>query len=156
MARTIVVATGYTGYRHQLDRARRFLNRIEGTHANEIDFQDMVWAFFQNCWHVKDWVEHDPKVSRPVKDAVEDQARRSWALKICRELCNGTKHLGARHGARHQHVEMDFDSSSKAAMDCVIDDGRGSDISGKELARTCIAEWERILKSHRLATPRSS
>src|SRR5260370_12903142 len=99
MVRNVIVAMGYTGYRHQLDRARRFLERMEAVDANEVEFQDMVWAFFQNCWHVKDWVEHDPQVPRLMKDAVIDRAHRSSVLKICREMCNGTKHLGAQPGA---------------------------------------------------------
>jgi hypothetical protein len=41
-------------------------------------------------------------------------------------------------------------------IDCILDDGAGNPISGKQLAHECIAEWERILASEGLATARLS
>jgi hypothetical protein len=41
-------------------------------------------------------------------------------------------------------------------MDCVIDDGKGNQISGKQLARECLAEWQRILQSEGLPIDRVS
>ena len=46
MARHVQTRAGHIGYRDQLDRARRFLDRIEQPAANDVEFQDMVWAFF--------------------------------------------------------------------------------------------------------------
>ena len=60
MARHVQTRAEHIGYRDQLDRARRFLDRIEQLAANDVEFQDMVWAFFQNGWHIKDWVRNDP------------------------------------------------------------------------------------------------
>ncbi len=157
---------GNAGYRHQLDRARRFLDRV--VQANDVDwsemddvgFQDMMWSFFQHCWHVKDWVKYDPLASSAQKAAVSRMAHRSTTLRICRDLCNGTKHLKLKEpssgsGASHQHIELDIAPGwGVAQMDCIIDDGHGHPISGKQLARDCIAEWERILQSQGLATAR--
>jgi len=41
-------------------------------------------------------------------------------------------------------------------MDCVIEDGRGGQLSGKGLAQKCVAEWEHILKTAGLATDRTA
>jgi hypothetical protein len=46
--------------------------------------------------------------------------------------------------------------TNRFEIDCIIADGYGKLISGKQLARDCIAEWERILQSQGLATARSS
>jgi hypothetical protein len=154
--------SGDVSYRHQLDRARRFLERLHdlnhagwGT-ANEIEFQDMMWSFFQHCWRVKDWVRRDPSVTSDQKMAVDDLAHQSVALGVCRDLCNGTKHLGARSGAKHGHIEADYVLGFTGLMDCVVEDGQGQEISGIELANLCIAEWERILGLQNLATARLS
>jgi hypothetical protein len=92
---------GHIGYRHQLDRARRFLDRMEQPvddmddgGMTDVDFQDMVWAFFQNCWHAKDWVANDRNVPRAARNGVIAMALASVPLKVCEQLCNGTKHLG--------------------------------------------------------------
>lgn len=162
MARHIQSVSGGVGYRNQLDRARRFLDRIQMTpedwaDMDDVEFQDMMWAFFQNCWHIKDWLKNDPLVSQALKDAAIQDAHQSQHLKMCQELCNGTKHLGARAGASHHHINTTIiPGAGIRDMDCVVDDGTGQFISGKQLASDCIAEWERILSSHGLAIARRS
>jgi hypothetical protein len=160
--RKIQTVMGNIGYRHQLDRARRFLDRVEGPHAGDVDFQDMIWAFFQNCWHIKDWVRNDPLASPSQKQSVRDKVHASTKLLICRDLCNGTKHLGfgrspsAGAGARHHHVDTRIAPGNASILDCIVDDGQGNLISGKQLARECLAEWERILQSEQLNIARLS
>ena len=165
---TVVTSTaGYTGYRDQLDRVRRLLDRVEaaadvdwGTEFNEHDFQDDVWNLFQACWHVKDWVKHDPLVPQPMKDAIKLQAESNSLLLMCHDICNGTKHLKLTTprggGARYESTESIRESGFVVGVDCWIDDGTGTRVSGKDLARNCLAEWERILQSHGLATARRS
>jgi hypothetical protein len=162
MTRQIQSVGGVVGYRNQLDRARRFLDRVQMTtddwaDMDDVEFQDMMWAFFQNCWHVKDWLRNDPLVSQVVKDAATQLAHQSQHLKMCQELCNGTKHLGARPGASHHHINTTIiPGAGIREMDCIVDDGGGKLISGKQLASDCIAEWERILGSHGLPITRRS
>jgi hypothetical protein len=159
---TVQTVSGNVGYRHQLDRVRRFLDRVEGPQASDVEFQDMMWAFFQNCWHLKDWVRNDPLASEVQKTAVIDKAHASALLTICRDLCNGTKHLGLDRkpssgtGAAHHHVNITITSGESSTMDCVVKDGHGNLISGKQLARDCVADWERILQSEGLNTTRLS
>jgi len=150
--------TKHEGYRDQLNRARRFLDRVfqasdaDWADANENEFRDLMWAFFQNCWHVKDWIQSDTTIPVATKDEVYRLAHQSAILAICQQLCNGTKHLGPRPGASHDHVATTIAPGwGISDMDCMINDGHGNIISGKELARDCIAEWECILRSQGLA-----
>lgn len=164
--RKIETVAGTTGYRSQLDRVRRFLERVEGPYgldgksANDVEFQDMMWAFFQNCWHLKDWVDHDPLASEAQKKAVIQKAHDSDVLKICRDLCNGTKHLGLDRkpssgaGAVHHHIDITIKPGESTTMDCMVEDGHGNRISGRELARDCVGAWEQILQSEGLNTTR--
>jgi hypothetical protein len=167
MVSGIQTRSGYIGYRSQLDRARRFLERVQTNYEglediNEVEFQDMMWSFFQHCWHVKDWLRHDPVASADQKKAAIGVVHQSAALLICRDLCNGTKHLSLRDpgsgaGATHQYVDMNIvPGQGRFEIDCIFDDGYGNLMSGKRLAQDCIAEWERILGSQGLATDRLS
>jgi hypothetical protein len=82
-----------SGYRAQLDRARRFLDRVQSLDPRrDVDYQDDVWAFFQNCWHIKDWLKHDYRVPASVRDRAIAAAHRSKVLQVCRDMGNGTKH----------------------------------------------------------------
>jgi len=154
--RKIQVRAGHDGYNAQLDRTRRFLERVEGKHENDVAFQDIIWSFFQHCWHLEDWVKNDDSVHQTQKDAVRKAVDASRDLQICRSLCIHTKHLRARRGARHSHVDIDITPGQSTVMDCFIDDGEGNLISGKELARRCVGEWERILQAHGLTIDRLS
>ena len=46
-----------------------------GTEFNDLAFQDDMWNFFQACWHVKDWVKHDPLVPQPLKDQSSEKQK---------------------------------------------------------------------------------
>jgi len=154
--RKIQVRAGHVGYNAQLDRTRRFLERVEGKHENDVAFQDIVWSFSQHCWHLRDWVMNDDTVQQTQRDAVYKAVEANGDLQICRSLCNHTKHLGARPGARHSHVDVDITPGQPIVMDCFIDDGEDNLISGKELARRCVAAWERILQEQGLTIDRLS
>jgi hypothetical protein len=152
---------GYFGYCAQLDRSRRFLERMKASSLDPLESQDMAWAFFQNCWHVKDWLKMDLIVHEQPKRVAIDMAHQSPILKICQELCNGTKHL-LTHAAIDDHIAYTMHARPPGAadipneIDCIIDDGTGRRLSGKNLAEDCIAEWERILQSQGLATAQPS
>jgi hypothetical protein len=130
---------------------------IDSEGMGEHDFQDMMWAFFQNCWHVKDWVCNDEHLNGVKKDSVIIMAHQSTELMACRDVCNGTKHLGERKGARHAHIDTVFSAPGGHPLqrDCIVNYG-GEEISGVKLARACISEWERILQSEGLSTVRLS
>jgi hypothetical protein len=158
VVQNISTVTGTVGYLAQLERARRFLGRVmeppeSWDEWNEVTFQDDMWAFFQNCWHVKDWLKKDPVVDEQLKAKVIDAAHRSPKLKICRELCNGTKHFkldkqGA--AATHSRTTIRIEPGAWAEIDCMFDDGQDNELHGKQLAQECIAEWESILLAHKL------
>jgi hypothetical protein len=160
--RQIQTISGNFGYRDQLDRVRRLLDRVEGSHTSDVELQDIMWSFFQHCWHLKDWIKNDPLASDAQKKAVVDQAQASALLKMCRDLCNGTKHLALDRkpssgaGATHDHIATKIVPGESSDMDCIVQDGYGHPISGKQLARDCVKEWERILHSERLNTTRRS
>jgi len=165
MVTGIVTSSGNIGYRDQLDRARRFLERVEHgpedvEDVDEVQFQDNMWSFFQHCWHIKDWVRHDPLMSEATKDAVIAAAHQSKVLAMCQDLCNATKHLRLNKTAArasHKHVETVIaPSQGRYEHDLIVDDGHGGQLSGKKLARDCIADWERILTDHGLAIARRS
>jgi hypothetical protein len=152
----IDIRTGTTGYRHQLDRTRRFLDRVLADRAAGyvVDYQDDVWAFFQNCWHLKDWVRHDPLVPPDVKDRIVSAAEASTVLAICNDMANGTKHLQLhrpRAGAAHSHVTLTTSTHQGPAIDCIIETSAGRR-SAREVAQECVHEWVRILSAEGLAT----
>jgi len=156
MSTGLDIRTGATGYRDQLDRVLRYLRRV---HAREgdpnqrfiVDYQDDVWSFFQNCWHLKDWVRHDPLIAEDVKARIEAAVESSRILAIANDMANGTKHLElheARAGASYSHLTL-ATSGPISTLECMIE-VRGEQRTARELATECVREWERILRAEGL------
>lgn len=154
MARRLALRTGVTGYRDQLDRMRRFLGRIvdPARPPDLASYQDDVWSFFQNCWHLKDWVKHDPLLAGGTKDKITAAVEASRTLTIANDMANATKHLelrGARAPAAHAHIQVVLDGGD-SRIECVIEVD-GVHLLASVVAKSCVAEWERILVAEGLS-----
>lgn len=142
------IFSGATSYRDQLDRTRRFLRRaLDPASTRYIsDFRDFVWAFFRNCWHIKDWVKHDALLQEGERwKPIVDAAHASEVLKLARGMCNGTKHLLDQDQVAASHAHVTIRTGGEGVQtECFIHvDGELR--SFHELGPQCLAEWERIL-----------
>lgn len=83
----------------QLERTRRYYLRfkrlndgIEHFETSETHLDD-IYAFFQNCYHIKDWLKNDSAYTSHSNQEIEDYVTNTIALSICADICNGSKHL---------------------------------------------------------------
>jgi hypothetical protein len=83
-------------YQAQLARVERFLNRISTPNANRDEYEDFFWAFFQNCWHLRDWIKHDSSISTTKRQSIARAVARSSILKVCGCTANRSKHYKLR------------------------------------------------------------
>ncbi len=139
------------GWIGQLERVQRWHDRLmfaaRGETNSESDFLDFAFVFFQNCFHLREWVQHTSTIPQADLDAF--MARTD--MKVCRDLANGTKHLNI----------------SRPSIDPQFSIGREHDpwkrerygyrlfvITGDEkfdlldLASRCLQEWQDFLKPH--------
>ena len=78
----------------QWERVKRALLRIENNKKRQMDeYEDDVWNFFQNCWHLKDWIKNDVAIDSAHRESVECDVNKVDELVICADLCNRSKHL---------------------------------------------------------------
>ncbi len=150
----------------QFARTRRWYRRFasisagvsfpaDGASSSE-DLHDEVYAFFQSCYHLKDWLKNDP-ASAAQGSGIEAFINANTDLCICADLCNGTKHLllttlrggGAHFGVKSVLLEL-HDSLSPS--------GSGDDpprlsiryevitptgaLDAFALATRCLSAWE--------------
>lgn len=84
----------WDGWQGQYRRARRWLERFLAV-ANEWDSHtlddqiDFALAFFQNAYHLRDYLLREGAVSQKSLDDLMEQTR---DLRIARDLTNGSKH----------------------------------------------------------------
>jgi len=147
-------------YPEQLERVRRWYRRFseisEGRlHDRPSDFyQDEVYAFFMNCYHLKDWIKNDP--TRPSLAAkVESFITASRDMSMCADICNGNKHLvlsrpryheSLQFGKRHFEVGVGTQPTT-IAVKYTIETASGA-LDAYELATRCLSAWEDFLKHY--------
>jgi hypothetical protein len=78
-------------FQEQFERMDRFMMKVVFATGRPADYEDDLWAFFQNAWHLKDWIKNDPATG--VESRIEEAVARHEPLMICADLCNRSKHL---------------------------------------------------------------
>src|SRR6202022_45849 len=84
------------------ERMRRWYEKFAETdrgrkHVSSSDnYIDEVYAFFMNCYQLKDWIKHDTAIPPDVQKAVEGFIDKNECLRLCADICNALKHLTLR------------------------------------------------------------
>jgi hypothetical protein len=152
-------------WQDQWDRVRRWYKRFRSTavgrsHDMEsLDYEDEMYAFFESCFHFKDWLKNDPAqpLSRP-QDA-EDFVNGSEPLRWCADVANGSKHLVASRtpridpaaglGRRHYSIQLgNMTATTISARYLIV--GAGHTWDAMELAGACLSAWDQFLRSRKL------
>jgi hypothetical protein len=134
------------------------------TSADSSTARDALFHFFQDAYHLKDWLINDETVSLSAAE-VEEAVSASGQLSICADLCNGTKHRGLTRTSRTgdpstgfvgQSVTIQVGSLEElASLDLSAPAGftthswkvksRGKTLDAATLAGQVVAEWDRWL-----------
>ena len=71
-----------------------FFARIKNQKRSNIEYEDDLWSFFQNCWHLKDWIINDTDVPAKIRNRrkIERAVKRFPSLMISADLANRSKH----------------------------------------------------------------
>ena len=154
-------------YIEQFDRMKRYFARFkqinDGKTHNQAspNYDDEVYAFFQNCYHLKDWIKNDSACSNWSK--VENLINTSADLSICADLCNALKHLTLTKSRSAEnptfsggHITLNITDGFgvKESVDIAIKykiSTVSGDIDAFELAERCVAAWERFINSNTAA-----
>jgi hypothetical protein len=147
-------------YLLQLDRVRRYLERINRIYAGTyvaVDsadyYDDEVVSFFIHCYHIRDWILQLSKLPISSKQ-IDDFINQHEELKICADFSNGEKHCSLRRSTRtgrqphlafreyrvtHYSPESGVSSIRKAKYK-ILSGAKSFDVF--ELAKRCVELWE--------------
>jgi hypothetical protein len=138
--------------------------RIAGgrLHDRESDhYVDTIYHFFQDCYHLKDWLKNDPASTSQARD-VETEITNSAALSLCADLANATKHLvltkrartgdpQTSFGPKHYKVGLTVGEPTTIAADFEVLSG-GSSWDAFNIAEGAMDDWLKYLKRVGLIT----
>jgi hypothetical protein len=100
------------GYRGQFARVERWHQRARDAKDPE-DIEDYLYAFFQACHHLREWL---PEADFPA-DRVRAFIEANVAMKVCADVANLTKHLALNRPPRT--------NAEPAIARVYVADGRG-------------------------------
>lgn len=139
----------------QMLRAFERLKQIgtdHGSHISNTDAPDAAEDFFNQCYHLKDWLK---KEHPDLATTIEQHISNTPCLAIAADYCNSLKHAGLTRATprsgqhienRNVHIKMDFGRggpiTSSSASVTLGDQQR--DVL--DLATQCVDAWNSFLK----------
>jgi hypothetical protein len=151
-------------YTQQFERMKRYFSRFRDINKGKAhtqpssNYDDDVYAFFQNCYHLKDWIKNDPACSS--WSNVEDLINKNTDLRICADLCNALKHLtlmkprsavNASFAGGHIALNITDGFGIKERVDISIKyevSTSAGNMDVFELAELCVKAWEQYISAN--------
>lgn len=81
------------GWQGQFERIERWLTRLRRVRDNKKNIHDQIdflWAFFLNCYHLRDYLKLTSDIPESSLNQLFEQ---HLTMRIVRDLANGFKHL---------------------------------------------------------------
>lgn len=159
-----------TEAKKQFERVQRAYTRIlDNRNRKLVEYEDDVWGFIQNCWHLKDWVKNDIEgVAKATRTKIDVEVSSYPALVMLGDLAKRSKHLQVVSGvakaertasaqktaAGYVHIASQ-DSAQKAsqggeAIQFVVVDKNGDKFPIKKLATDAMKNWMAIIRKYRI------
>lgn len=152
----------FDGWRTQFARTRRWHARLQKVQTDSVkfgirqDFEDHIYAFYQNCCHLREWLSKSGAV--PEADIAQLVAAHE-ELQLCRDVCNGTKHMVISRPSvdadfytfreyDYLHIPSPSDGPHSTERFNMRAAGRKHDMF--ELADSCMEIWTEFLETHGL------
>ena len=151
-------------YIQQYNRVKRFFSRLADQKRPQTDYEDNLWAFFQNCWHLKDWIKNDPTISQNIRDKIENEVQKYDSLMIAADLANRSKHFTLTSKRTDANITKKnvtvhppfFHLNSKTGESHTVGECRseyfytiatddGSEYDAFQIAQKAIADWYKII-----------
>jgi hypothetical protein len=141
----------------QFERVIRSFGKMTDNRNRElVEYEDDVWHFFQDCWHLKEWIKNDDRIPKEYRLKVEADVARSETLRICADLANRSKQLkfdrrprlDADVSKRNLTIHAGPPGIGSGQYDFIIllEDGR--EIAATAVAEAAMNEWRQLLVSY--------
>ena len=137
-----------TSWNAQYQRLVRSRDRVLQPHKSSVAYDDDLQHYFQDCWHLKDWIRNDP--STAVGNAIEQEIKAHRALQIIADLANAAKHLDRnthRVGAyiTSTNVTVHLGQDRPIDVHYVVTLTDGTTLSAQDLVHEGFKAWEAVL-----------
>ena len=128
---------------------QRSFTRISQPYQSSVAYGDDLHHFFQDCFHLKDWIKNDP-VSGSASGRIEAEFQAELPLRIAADLANAAKHLSRTHDREGAYVTstdvtVHLGQSKPADSEFIVTLADRSTHIGQQIAADAIASWATVL-----------
>ena len=81
------------GWKMQWRRVERGFAKLSAVYNDCELYDDDLYHFFQDAWHLKDWIKNDPAVPTNVRAQIEKELDNITYFRITADFANGTTHM---------------------------------------------------------------
>jgi hypothetical protein len=139
-------------WKSQYERIKRWERRLI-TYAsdNEHDPLDFYIAFFQSCYHMRDWLIKSGAMER---DRIDELISSNTNMRLCRDICNRSKHLTLDRPASVDprfSIVVEYRGRSAPMALVIVADYQKFELAG--VVAGCVAFWEALVRDHDLVAP---
>lgn len=159
-----------TGWQEQYYRMKRSYQRLlqasqgtDPTAQSSEDVRDTLYHFFQDAYHLKDWIGNDSAVATTGRRLDVQYINNSTILQLCADLCNGTKHLSLSRtrtgdlstGFSSQNVNVYLSTAGSNQSPGHVEHSwevtcNNVNYDAVQLAGDVITEWDNVLRTEGL------
>ena len=141
-------------WKDQYRRVKRWYSKIQCIDRDNSSISeeelDTLFAFFQNCWHLYDWLKNSEVLS---VDLLDGFFRDNETMKFCYDICIGGKHLNIDHpkkGHTRLRIVREFlgQDGGIGRTQLILFGNDFRDMTG--LAKECMEQVEAFLHKYRL------
>jgi hypothetical protein len=147
---TLQQIEGWQGQYHRLRRWHDRVRRAANSQPSRDEF-DFLLAFFESCFHLRDWLLADKVVTKVELDSLFNSY---IELGICRDIANGFKHskitwpsVDAGFTIVREYVPDDWPSSYRYPNGKWTVLASDHQLGLVDLADNCVGIWQRFLSS---------
>ena len=147
-------------FEEQWERVKRMLARVDDHNRDSFSYDDDLWSFFQNCWHLKDWIKNDEAVPKAVRDGIETKVANVESIMICADLANRSKHLQLVRNIRRDADVTNRSVTIRVGHACGVESGAvctsesehiitlsdGRKFVAQLLAHGAVEDWRKLLR----------
>jgi hypothetical protein len=152
-----VVREGWDAHYRRMQRSHaKLANHVTVGPYNSEHYDDDLYHFFQDAWHLKDWIKNDPAAF--VKAPNIETDLKGDAFEITADLANGTKHRklliekhirkGAAINEKERIVSLGGDPPENRWHITLSD---GTKTTAEQVVEDVMKAWDVLLKSYGLS-----
>jgi len=138
-------------WRSQLERVKRWSHRLHEV-GDADSFQerlDCFLAFFVNCYALRDWFINSNSISQTEMD---DLVQSNEAMRLCRDICNRSKHLKLDRPASTE-ASFSIGREYSPSGDRFFITYLGSTCDLFWVAMSCVKFWDDFLTTYKPPEP---